>query len=199
MKPDTLTRTCPKYLIKHYSRRAADEFLEDFKPGMEMLGLTNGQFSLADLIESLVDWCGGEVKSLDIATWTASGYDAARMLALVESGRCGRMRWVVDDIFTKRQPELSRALLKQGSEIRILKTHAKFAILRGKERSCVLRTSMNLNANPRLEFFEVSDNAELTGFFTGLVDKVYANDENRRVRLVDIADEEESWLTGLDL
>jgi hypothetical protein len=198
MKPDTLTRTCPKYLIKHYSRRAADEFLEDFQLGKEMLGLTNGQFSLADLIESLVDWCGGRVNTLDIATWTASGYDAARMLGLVESGRCGRMRWVVDDIFTKRQPELSRALLKQGSEIRILKTHAKFAILRG-ERSCVLRTSMNLNANPRLEFFEVSDNDDLTGFFTGLVDKVYANDENRRVRLADIPDEDESWLTGLDL
>ena len=199
MKPDVLVRTCPKYLIKHYSRRRADEFLEDFRPGKEMLGITNGQFSLADLIESLVAWCGGTVNSLDIATWTASGYDAARMLDLVESGKCGRMRWVVDDIFTKRQPELSRALLKQGSEIRILKTHAKFAILRGAERSCVLRTSMNLNANPRLEFFEVSDNDELTAFFTGLVDKIYANDENRRVRLADIADEEESWLAGLEL
>lgn len=199
MKPDVLARTCPRYLLKHYSRRSADDFLEEFKPGTEMLGLTNGQFSLADLIESLVDWCGGRVNTLDIATWTASGYDAARMLDLVESGRCGRMRWVVDDIFTKRQPQLSKALLKQGSEIRILKTHAKFAILRGAERSCVLRTSMNLNANPRLEFFEVSDNAELTAFFTLLVDKVYSNAANRRVRLADIPDEEASWLAELEL
>jgi hypothetical protein len=195
---ETLTRVCPKYLLKHYSRRGADDFLADFKPGTEMMGMTNGQFSLADLLESLVDWCGGSVRSIDIATWTASGYDAARMLQLTDSGKCGRMRWVVDDIFTRRQPQLSRALLTAGSEIRILKTHAKFAVLRGN-RDVVLRTSMNLNANPRLEFFEVSDSPELVGFFSGLVDKVYANDENRRVRLADIPDEEDSWLTGLDL
>jgi hypothetical protein len=58
---------------------------------------------------------------------------------------------------------------------------------------------MNLNANPRLEFFEVSDSPQLVEFFSGLVNKVYANDENRRVRLADIPDEEDSWLTGLDL
>lgn len=199
MKGSTLTRVCPPYLRRHYSRKEAAAVLVDFEPGSELLGLTHGQFSLADMIEAVIELAGGEIEGLDIATWTASGYDASRMLDLVQSGNCGRMRWVVDDIFVRRQPQLSRELLDQGAEVRILKTHAKFAVFRGR-RNFVLRTSMNLNANPRLEFFELSESGELVEFFGGLVDKVFSCAENRRVRLADIpSDDDEDWLTGLEL
>ena len=185
---DHLTRECPRYLAHHYSRRNAAEALADFEEGREVLCLTHGQFSLSDAIEHLAEWAA-PLDRIDIATWTAAGYDAARMINLVEKGICGKMRWLVDNIFVSRQPRLSRELIHHGSEIRIMKTHAKFCVFIGR-RSCVLRTSMNLNANPRMEFLEVSACKDLAAFFGNIVDLAFANDKNQRVRLSDIPDDD---------
>ena len=115
-------------MMKHYSLSGAEAFIGKLRPGETVLGVTNGQFSLSDVVECIADWVGN--CELDIATWTAAGADAARMIEIAQSGRVSSMRWMVDNIFIKRQPGLVKALLKQFGKdsIRITKTHAKFAV-----------------------------------------------------------------------
>lgn len=183
------TRKAPKRTQKFYSLASARDYYGKIEPGLEIFGLSKGQFSLSDLVHGIVEDIGP--CEVDISTWTAAGADAARMISLVESGQVKKMRWVVDNIFIKRQPGLSKAIIEAGGEIRILKTHAKFAIFRGAKMNVVLRTSMNLNANPRIEYFEITEGQEITEFFTGYVESVFASAEGQRVNINDIATEDD--------
>lgn len=189
-----IARKCPQYLTKHYSIKGAKEALEGFGKGREVCCVTHGQFSLADVLEVIIEGCQ-PLQAVDISTWTAAGWDAARMLELVEQSGGAGMRWVVDSIFVNRQLELCEALLQSGAEMRIMKTHAKFALISGGGRKLTVRTSMNLNANPRWEFVEASESAELWGFFSSLVDGVFSSEEAGRVRLSDLETEDggEKW------
>lgn len=179
-----MRREAPSRTAKFYSVADARSYIGHIEFGCEILGLTKGQFSLSDLIHCIAEDVGP--CDLDISTWTAAGADAAGMVQLVESGKVRKMRWVVDDIFIKRQPGLSRAIIKGGGQMRILKTHAKFAVFRGDDLMVALRTSMNLNANPRIEYFEITEGLELVNFFTEYVDSVFKLSEAGRVKMADI-------------
>ena len=182
MSLNSFIRTPPSRVKKYYTKELAAKYFDDLTDApFEMMAFTNGQFSLSDLISEMVEICGKS--DVDISTWTASGYDAARMIHLVTSEQVTSMRWVIDDIFVKRQPQLAREILDNGGEIRITKTHAKYVIVRGVNRSMVLRTSMNLNANPRIEYFEITDSEEVIAFFTRLVDSLFAIDADFHTRV----------------
>ena len=60
--------------------------------------------------------------------------------------------------------------------IRTTRTHAKFAVITNDEWAVAVRTSMNLNENPRLESIEVSDDAALAGFLLRVVDEIFAEE-----------------------
>ena len=182
-------RQTPTRTRRFYSMASARDYFGKIEPGLEILGLTKGQFSLSDLIHCIVEDLGP--CEVDISTWTAAGADASRMISLVEAGQVKRMRWVVDNIFVKRQPGLSKAIIEAGGEMRILKTHAKFAVFRAAELNVVLRTSMNLNANPRIEYFEISESKEMASFFTNYIESVFKNAKGQRVTLTDIETEDD--------
>jgi len=76
------------------------------------------------------------------------------------------LRFVVDFSFPTRQPEYCAALRERFGDaaIRITKTHAKFVTIVNDRWSVVIRSSMNLNENRRLESFEVSDDAGMAAY-----------------------------------
>jgi hypothetical protein len=81
----------------------------------------------------------------------------------------------VDFSFPSRQPAYCAALREAfGDEaLRVTKTHAKFVLIRNTHWNLAIRTSMNLNANKRLENFEISDDARLCDYLTSFVDDLF--------------------------
>jgi len=162
------TRISPKRLILDLRRQqSAAEAVEQLdRDGTSVYGLTRGQFSLVDLIRAILQKTGPA--SLWISTWTAAGTDVSTMAELMHSGDIVSCRWLVDATFVRRCPSLVATIRDRFGRdaIRVTRTHAKFALIVNHEWKVALRTSMNLNENPRLESFEVGHDPQLAGFLT---------------------------------
>lgn len=129
--------------------------------GMEVYGLSKGQFSLIELIGHILDATGPA--DLTISTWTAAGADLAHTHTLLGSGAIRTARWLVDFSFPARQPAYCAQLRERFGDdsIRCTANHAKFVLIRNETWDIALRTSMNLNLNRRLESFEISEDRDL--------------------------------------
>jgi hypothetical protein len=75
----------------------------------------------------------------------------------------------------RRCPQLAAEIrAKFGHDaIRVTKTHAKFCTITNNEWQVALRSSMNLNQNPRLESFQVGHDPELCVFLSGVMDEIW--------------------------
>jgi hypothetical protein len=141
--------------------------------GREIFGLTKGQFSLIDLIEAVLDRTGPA--ALSISTWTAANTDVSTALSLVAAGRVTAARWLVDLTFVRRCPQLAARIREAfgADAVRVTKNHAKFSVLQNPTWQVVIRTSMNLNHNPRLEDFTVAHDPELAAFLQATLDDLW--------------------------
>jgi hypothetical protein len=160
---------------KFYSYASAAEYIGALSPGCEIFGLTKGQFSLFDVVEVLLNTTGPA--DVVISTWTAAGADTARAKEFLNNGAILSCRWLIDPSFISRQSEYCQMLVHQfGHEcIRTIKNHAKFIIVTNDQWHFVVRTSMNMNANPRMESFEISEDSDFAAYFLQFVDMVFAN------------------------
>ncbi|MCA9579679.1 MAG: hypothetical protein KC668_29835 [Myxococcales bacterium] len=158
---------------------SAREAIGPITPGQDVFVLTFGQFSLIDVLVHVLDEIGPA--SVDISTWTAAHADVQRAADLMSAAAITKLRFVVDRSFETRQPEYCAHMrLLFGEDcIRATRTHAKFIVIRNERANVVVRTSMNLNENPRLENVEVSESREFAEWFTGVVDAIFADLEPR--------------------
>lgn len=154
----------------------ARDALADFGRGMETYCLTFGQFSLMDAVEAILEKTGPA--DVTLSTWTAGGADLSRSAEHLHNGHIRSMRFVCDCSFGQRQPGYLAKLreLFGDDAIRTTRTHAKFAVLTNDSWQVAVRTSMNLNENPRLESIEVSDDPVLAGFLLSVVDALFAEE-----------------------
>jgi len=161
-------------LVRAAKTGAAREALGELVPGCEVYVLTFGQFSLIDAICAIVEQTGAA--DVCIATWTAAAADLTRAAALLEQSAVRSMRWVVDRSFESRQPAFTRQMRAMfgDASIRVTSTHAKFLTVTNEKWNLAVRTSMNLNQNPRLETLELSDDPGLCGFLVKVVDSIFA-------------------------
>lgn len=129
--------------------------------GCEIYGLSKGQFSLVEIIEHCLNQTGPA--HVTISTWTAAGADLTHTNNLLHSGSVLSAKWLVDTSFPSRQPGYCKILEELfGTEsIVVTKNHCKFVLLRNENWNLVIRTSMNLNLNNRLENFEISDDKQM--------------------------------------
>lgn len=142
--------------------------------GCEIYGISKGQFSLIEIIEHVLDATGPA--DVVISTWTAAGADLAYTHKLLSDGRVRSCRWLVDFSFPSRQPAYCQALRDRFGDQAIACTanHAKFVLVENDNWSVVLRTSMNLNWNRRLESFEISDDRDLCSWLGEIVSATFA-------------------------
>ena len=138
------------------------------EPGDEITGITNGQFSLVDIIEHILNQTGPA--SVIVSTWTMGIYDQQRAAAFCANGQIRDIRWLVDPSMFGRRPELAATLIRAfGAEpFRAVNTHAKFAVIRGASLQVCIRSSMNLNPNKRLENFDISADPAMCEWFDGI-------------------------------
>lgn len=152
----------------------AREAIGELEHGCRIVGMTKGQFSLLDLIRAVMAQTGPA--HLTVSTWTTGIRDAENARLMVERGELLSLRLLCDRSFPRRQPDYCRAILDAfgAGAIRCTNTHAKFAIIRNERWSVVIRSSMNLNRNPRFEQFDLDDDAELADFFEAHISEMEA-------------------------
>lgn len=172
----SVTRSVPARRPRLSKVTNARDALADFGRGLETYCLTFGQFSLMDALEAVLEKTGPA--DVAISTWTAGNADLSRSAEQLRCGNIRSLRFVADCSFGQRQPGYLAELVRLFGEgaIRTTRTHAKFAVITNDEWSVAVRTSMNLNENPRLENIEVSDDPVLAGFLLQVVDEIFAEE-----------------------
>lgn len=168
----------------------AAELIGDLADGDEICGVTNGQFSLVDILRHVLTQTGPA--DVVISTWTMGIYDAEKAYAFVNDRLIRSIRFILDPSMFSRKPEIA-AVLVQGfgkESFRPVNSHAKFCTVRSDSMAVCIRSSMNLNANNRLESFDISVCAEMTAFFEGIADDVWAKcDADNRGQSVSLFDD----------
>ena len=150
----------------------ASEAVAGLRPGGRVCGMTCGQFSMIDLLRATLEKTGPA--HLSLSTWTAGIRDAQGAAFLLEQGSFLSCRLLVDRSFATRQPRYCAAVqrLFGDAAIRCTRTHAKVALLENDGWSVAIRSSMNLNRNPRFENFDIDDNAAICALFSRHFDEM---------------------------
>lgn len=153
---------------------SASRCIGTIEPGCEIFGITKGDFSMIDILRHVMSEIGP--CRIDIGTWTAAAADIQIAFDLLKSDDILGMRWIVDRSFPQRQERYYMALLERFGQdcVRLARFHAKFILMENDRFSVAIRTSMNLNLNRRIEFYEISEGTEISGFLREIVDFHFA-------------------------
>lgn len=172
--PKTFKKSNKDKMIRASKKGTAIQAIGTIEKDTDTFILTYGQFSLIDALMAVIDQTGPA--HVVISTWTAAHAHLDRSAELLESSDILSFRMIVDRSFKTRQPKYFYHMIQLfGSEcIRQLRTHAKFITVRNDNWNIVIRTSMNLNENPRLENIEVSENKDFADFFDQIADDIFA-------------------------
>jgi hypothetical protein len=153
----------------------ANQVTQGIEKGFRILGLTNGQFSLIDLIKSTLDKVGKS--KVVVVTWSAGIKDANQVAWMKDSELIEDFTLITDHSYVNRQKAYAVALddLFGTENIRTSEIHAKFTLIQNENWNIVIRTSMNLNANKTCESFEMDDDKDIYDFYWSFVDHIFKN------------------------
>ena len=134
--------------------------------------LTNGQFSLLDLVEATLDITGPA--DVLISTWSAGFYDIDRAEKFRDNGLMRTVRFIMDSSDKRGQAKTGDIASLFGEDaIRTTRTHAKFVTITNESWNVVIQTSMNLNKNPRNEQFSMIDCPVTAGKILEIADALW--------------------------
>jgi hypothetical protein len=169
----------------------SDTAVQCLKSGSRILGLTRGDFSLIDLIHSILKKIG---KSRVICcTWSAGIKDANQVRWMLNSNLIDSFTLVTDHSYVTRQKKYALAIqdLFGKDNIRTSEIHAKFVLIQNDSWNICIRTSMNLNANKTCETFEIDDDLEIYNFYKKFIDETFTNTPS--------GFEQKSWVVNASL
>lgn len=152
-----------------FSTKDSDVVVKDMKAGSRIIGLTRGQFSLIDLIHSVLKKIGPS--HVICATWSAGIKDAHQVKWMVDTNLIQSFQIVTDHSYVTRQKKYALALeeLFGAKNIRTSEIHAKFVLIQNGQHFICIRTSMNLNANKTCETFEIDNDKEIYDFYWNFI------------------------------
>ena len=146
---------------------SARKSIGDIYSGMEIFGLTKGQYSIINVIETVLEQTGAA--DVLISTWTAANAEIKKAEKFLANKMINKLHFIVDRSFKTRQKKYYEQLISAfGDVVSETDTHAKFILISNDEWKIVIRTSMNLNENKRLENFEISDSPELFSYLADI-------------------------------
>ena len=152
----------------------ARDTIEGFGPGIDIVGLTYGQFSLLDLIEAALEVTGPA--DVTISTWSAGFYDVEAAVRFRDNGLLRSCRFLMDSSAKRGQATPGDVADLFGPDaVRTSRSHAKFVLIWNEDWAVVITSSMNLNLNPRLEQFEMTDDVDRYDFFDAFVQSVWTD------------------------
>ncbi len=153
--------------------QSARDCIGTLASGHRLTAVTKGQFSLLDLIRAVSDQVGPA--ALTVSTWSTGIRDTQNLGVMIDRGAFTSVSLCLDRSFAGRQPQyLAEVIRTWGiANIRMTRNHAKFFMLRNEAWNICVRSSMNLNRNPRLEQFDLDDSVELCEFFQKIIDEIF--------------------------
>lgn len=163
--------------IRTAKKGNARDAIGELEPGCEIFVLTYGQFSLIDALVTIVEQT--RPANVILSTWTAGSADLTTCERLLERSMIQDIRYIVDRSFLTRQPAYCAKMRHLFGDdcIRTMRSHAKFAVVRNDQWTLAIRTSMNMNTNPRCENIEISDDPALADFLTQVADDLWAEQD----------------------
>jgi len=170
----TLRRTDRQRTIRVAKQGRARDAIGVLSKDCEIYILTFGQFSLIHALIAILDQTGPA--DVNVSTWTASHAHLEESAKLLDNKLITSLRFVVDRSFLTRQPAYCARMRELFGDacIRTCRSHAKFMTIRNEKWNLGIRTSMNLNENPRLENLEISDDRNICNFLCDLVDEIFS-------------------------
>lgn len=153
--------------------QAATEAIAGLDHDCEIFGFTKGQFSLLDLLGAVLKITGPV--HLSLSTWTAAAFEIQTLGTWLARGDLLGVRMLIDFSMARREPAMTSQLRDTigRDSVRVAQTHAKFAVFQNPEWKVVLRSSMNLNMNPRYEDFQIAHDPELANFLNNILDAIW--------------------------
>ena len=151
----------------------SDIAISGFKIGCRLMGLTRGQFSLIDLIRSVLKKTGPA--HVVCVTWSAGIKDAHQVEWMQRNDLIKTFTLITDHSYVTRQKKYAVTLTELfGDEnIRTSEIHAKFVLIHNENYKVCIRTSMNLNANKTCESFELDEDEEIFNFYMDFVEHTF--------------------------
>ena len=150
--------------IGRFKSNEADKVSASLQKDCRLYGFTMGEFSLIDLIYSILQKTGPA--NVITATWSAGIKDAHQIKWMLDSNLISTYRIITDRSYETRQAKYALSLeqLFGRENIRTSNIHAKFTLIWNEDWKITIRTSMNLNANKTCESFEIEEGAGMFDF-----------------------------------
>jgi hypothetical protein len=158
-----------------FKSKNSDECLSKFENNCRIIGLTKGEFSLIDLIHSVLKKTGAaDVISV---TWSAGIKDVNNIKWMQDSHLIKSFLLVTDHSYVNRQKKYAKSIEDIFGKENILTSeiHAKFVLISNEKYHVTIRTSMNLNANRTCEQFEIDEDIDIFNFYKNFVDFIAKN------------------------
>lgn len=138
----------------------------------EIFGITKGDISIVNIIEEVVKQVGK--CNVTVVTWAAAGYDISKLKALKDSDFISEINFILD---YSAESKLGKDRFKDMRDmfpynVYLTKIHAKSILIKNDDWNIVIRTSMNLNENKRMENFEISDCEILYGYLNNITQDI---------------------------
>ena len=158
-----------------FATKVSDDVLKNFSKDCRILGLTRGQFSLIDLLRSVLKKTGDA--HVICTTWSAGIKDAHQVEWLMRDNKVKTFNLITDHSYSTRQRKYAVTIeeLFGKENIRTSEIHAKFLLIHNEEYKVCIRTSMNLNANKTCENFELDEGEDLFNFYMDFVEGIFGN------------------------
>lgn len=155
----------------------SDLAVVSFKTGVRILGLTMGNFSLIDLIYSVLKHTGRS--RVVVGTWSAGIKDVYQVKWMIDSDLISDFKILTDHSYKTRQKKYAASIedLFGIDNIRTSEMHAKFVLIENDSYKVTIRSSMNLNANKTCELFEIDEGTEIYDFLMNFVTHTFENME----------------------
>lgn len=153
-------------IFKNTAHQVADRISKNNR----VMGLTRGEFSLIDLIHSILKKTGKA--NVVCVTWSAGIKDAHQVRWMMDSDLINSFTLITDHSYITRQKKYALTLsdLFGDENIRTSEIHAKFTLIWNNDWNICIRHSMNLNANRTCESFEIDDDKTIFCFYMDFVE-----------------------------
>lgn len=161
--------------IGKFATKESDLILSGFKKDCRIMGLTRGEFSMIDLIHSVLKKTGSA--HVICTTWSAGIKDVNQVKWMLDTDLIRTFQLVTDHSFCTRKGQYMASIVELFGEenIRTSEIHAKFTLIHNEEYSVCIRTSMNLNANRTCESFEIDEDEEVFGFYMDFIEHTFGD------------------------
>jgi len=156
-----------------FSTKDSDVVVRGLAHGARIMGLTRGEFSLIDLIHSILKKTGSA--HVVCCTWSAGIKDVHQVRWMIDSELVRSFKLITDHSYKTRQKKYALAIedLFGLDNIRTSEIHAKFCLIHNEAWHVCIRTSMNLNANRTCESFEIDEDRDVFDFYFRFIEHTF--------------------------